>query len=161
MNKKLIRLTEADLHRIVKESVNRILTESKNSKRYRQKAIQVAAQILGMDVADPSIENFVRNFENNLIGCSDSFYRFLPKFIEIASQQVKMNNKEDYSKLVVIATELCHLARDPEARQELDKISIATNVRDLENIRNMIESKIRMKRKKDPFGDDPFSRDIY
>jgi hypothetical protein len=156
MNKKLIRLTEADLHRIVKESVNRILTESKNSKRYRQKAIQVAAQILGRDVADPSIENFVRNFENNLIGCSDSFYRFLPKFIEIA-----LNNKEDYSKVVVIATELCHLARYPEAKQELDKISIATNVRHLENIINMIMSRIRMKRKKDPFDDDPFSRDIY
>ena len=29
MNKKLIRLTESDLHRIVKESVNRILMESK------------------------------------------------------------------------------------------------------------------------------------
>ena len=28
MNKKLIRLTESDLHRIVKESVNRILRES-------------------------------------------------------------------------------------------------------------------------------------
>ena len=27
MNKKLIRLTEQDLHRIVKESVNRILNE--------------------------------------------------------------------------------------------------------------------------------------
>lgn len=27
MNKKLIRLTESDLHRIVKESVNRILNE--------------------------------------------------------------------------------------------------------------------------------------
>ena len=30
MNKKLIRLTEGDLHRIVKESVNRILNESFN-----------------------------------------------------------------------------------------------------------------------------------
>ena len=29
MNKKLIRLTESDLHRIVKESVNKILKESK------------------------------------------------------------------------------------------------------------------------------------
>ena len=28
MNKKLIRLTEGDLHRIVKESVNRILREN-------------------------------------------------------------------------------------------------------------------------------------
>ena len=27
MNKKVIRLTESDLHRIVKESVNKVLTE--------------------------------------------------------------------------------------------------------------------------------------
>ena len=31
MNKKLIRLTESDLHRIVKESVNRVLMESLDS----------------------------------------------------------------------------------------------------------------------------------
>ena len=31
MNKKLIRLTESDLHKIVKESVNRILKESLDS----------------------------------------------------------------------------------------------------------------------------------
>jgi hypothetical protein len=31
MNNKLIRLTESDLHRIVKESVDRILTETYNS----------------------------------------------------------------------------------------------------------------------------------
>ena len=30
MNKKLIRLTESDLHRIVKESVKKILTEGEN-----------------------------------------------------------------------------------------------------------------------------------
>jgi hypothetical protein len=34
MNKKLIRLTEGDLHRIVKESVNRILKENASSKLY-------------------------------------------------------------------------------------------------------------------------------
>ena len=33
MNKKLIRLTESDLHRIVKESVNRIINENDNSGR--------------------------------------------------------------------------------------------------------------------------------
>jgi len=32
MNKKLIRLTESDLHRIVKESVKRVLNESINDK---------------------------------------------------------------------------------------------------------------------------------
>ena len=36
MNKKLIRLTESDLHRIVKESVQKILRESKE---YEQKRI--------------------------------------------------------------------------------------------------------------------------
>ena len=39
MNKKLIRLTEQDLHRIVKESVNRVLRESAydmNSLEYKQ-----------------------------------------------------------------------------------------------------------------------------
>ena len=46
MNKKLIRLTESDLHRIIKESVNRILKESiegdfescadKSSKEYQE-----------------------------------------------------------------------------------------------------------------------------
>jgi hypothetical protein len=39
MNKKLIRLTESDLHRIVKESVNRILREASyniNSPEYKQ-----------------------------------------------------------------------------------------------------------------------------
>ena len=33
MNKKLIRLTEGDLHRIVKESVRRVLKESDNNLR--------------------------------------------------------------------------------------------------------------------------------
>lgn len=36
MNKKLIRLTESDLHRIVKESVNRILKESDEWDAYLQ-----------------------------------------------------------------------------------------------------------------------------
>ena len=33
MNKKVIRLTESDLHRIIKESVNRILMEAKRQPR--------------------------------------------------------------------------------------------------------------------------------
>lgn len=35
MNRKLIRLTESDLHRIVRESVNRVLNESFKSKKLR------------------------------------------------------------------------------------------------------------------------------
>ena len=37
MNKKLIRLTESDLHRIVKESVNRILSEMNEGKYVNNK----------------------------------------------------------------------------------------------------------------------------
>ena len=37
MDKKVIRLTESDLHRIVKESVNRILNEIGNGPEYQKK----------------------------------------------------------------------------------------------------------------------------
>lgn len=46
MNKKLIRLTESDLHRIVKESVNKILNEIGDTERgqYALGAVQARAQ---------------------------------------------------------------------------------------------------------------------
>jgi len=40
MNKKLIRLTESDLHKIVKESVKRILKEDIEDKIYSEKEMQ-------------------------------------------------------------------------------------------------------------------------
>ena len=41
MNKKLIRLTENDLHRIVKESVNRLLNEAHyDAKDYRRRKMR-------------------------------------------------------------------------------------------------------------------------
>ena len=42
MNKKLIRLTESDLHRIVKQSVNKILKEGVGDNAYLQQNIQQA-----------------------------------------------------------------------------------------------------------------------
>ena len=42
MNKKLIRLTEGDLHRIVKQSVNKILKEGVGDNAYLQQNIQQA-----------------------------------------------------------------------------------------------------------------------
>ncbi len=47
MNKKLIRLTESELHRIVKESVNRVLKEGHNEDYMEAKQI-----IDGMDFED-------------------------------------------------------------------------------------------------------------
>ena len=44
MNKKLIRLTESDLHRIVKESVNRVLNEIGDTKRGQNLLGQVHAR---------------------------------------------------------------------------------------------------------------------
>lgn len=50
MNKKLIRLTESDLHRIVKESVNRVLTETQEwfsaGNKHHQKAFFKIQQII-------------------------------------------------------------------------------------------------------------------
>jgi hypothetical protein len=45
MNKKLIRLTESDLHRIVKESVNRVLRE--NKVRTNRKTIKESGHLYG------------------------------------------------------------------------------------------------------------------
>ena len=42
MNKKLIRLTESDLHRIVKQSVNKVLKERIGDNAYLQQNIQQA-----------------------------------------------------------------------------------------------------------------------
>ena len=47
MNKKLIRLTESDLHRIVKESVNKILNESFNPNNEKLKFIIDIVRDLG------------------------------------------------------------------------------------------------------------------
>ena len=41
MNKKLIRLTESDLHRIVKESVNRILRESNGYMKWTKQVFDI------------------------------------------------------------------------------------------------------------------------
>lgn len=52
MNKNLIRLTESDLHKIVKESVNRVIKESNNSETYEKllEAGRIIEQVLGHDL---------------------------------------------------------------------------------------------------------------
>ena len=55
MNKKLIRLTEGDLHRIVKESVNKILNEIGNTPKYQYLLGSLAARQNrnNLDLYDP------------------------------------------------------------------------------------------------------------
>ena len=57
MNKKLIRLTESDLHRIVKESVNNVLNEGVSS-------AWDAIERSGYDVYDNFVD-FLKNFYAN------------------------------------------------------------------------------------------------
>ena len=45
MNKKLIRLTESDLHRIVKESVNRVIKEAKIDTPYQTQRNKVILMV--------------------------------------------------------------------------------------------------------------------
>jgi hypothetical protein len=92
--KRMIRLTESDLHQIVKESVNRILregyskknflslNESKNSHRAKKQALAIASQLLDWDEirANHVVEMFMEKF---LKGCDDWFIKFLPKLVEI------------------------------------------------------------------------------
>lgn len=44
MGKKIIKLTEGDLHRIVKESVSRILNEIGDTEKYQKKLGKLAAR---------------------------------------------------------------------------------------------------------------------
>lgn len=57
MNKKLIRLTEQDLHKIVKESVNRVLKESKYEDGYDsgQFLCQTQIEMYGEEAAKEKI----------------------------------------------------------------------------------------------------------
>ena len=49
MNKKLIRLTESDLHKIVKESVNRIINEMGDTNRVKEREQKAAEYVKGAD----------------------------------------------------------------------------------------------------------------
>ena len=47
MNKRLIRLTEGDLHKIVKESVNRVLKEARSGEWNQYRLDDFASKVLG------------------------------------------------------------------------------------------------------------------
>lgn len=59
MNKKLIRLTESDLHRIVKESVNKILKENDENYYYDDaiEALQMSDGFLGFEEWYPAFQD--------------------------------------------------------------------------------------------------------
>ena len=59
MNKKLIRLTESDLHRIVKESVNRILKENDENYYYDDaiEALQMSDGFLDFEEWYPAFQD--------------------------------------------------------------------------------------------------------
>ena len=71
MNKKLIRLTERDLHRIVKESVRRVLKESGNNLR---ELAQRLAEVGGGSLTDEERE-LLRNAGYTFNTISGSGYR--------------------------------------------------------------------------------------
>ena len=73
-NKKLIRLTESDLHRIVRESVNKVLNEIGDTKRGQNLIGQVAARAMhrgdyrtahdAYDRENKDRDDFVKGFNN-------------------------------------------------------------------------------------------------
>ena len=87
MNKKLIRLTESDLHKIVKESVNRILNEGMFDFFKRQPSKE--------EMRQQRIENY---YETNII-----------KSLRQAAMSFKVHNSDP---LYINALKLCIKARD-------------------------------------------------
>ena len=66
MNKKLIRLTESDLHKVIKESVNKVLTEL-DWKTYANAAKKAREQ--GREIQDGIlIEQLNEHLTNNMVG---------------------------------------------------------------------------------------------
>ena len=85
MNKKLIRLTESDLHKIVKESVKRILRES-NIPRYEQ---PVFIDCSSPNDADVSVEIGLSDYASSLFyvgGCGTDGYAALEAVVEYLIQ---------------------------------------------------------------------------
>ena len=79
MNKKLIRLTEQDLHRIVKESVDKILNEIGNTPEYQNKLGRLAAlkKSNGQDQEANDIGFYAQRNDTtrNIPGPSDEYTR--------------------------------------------------------------------------------------
>lgn len=144
--KMVLRLTESDLHRIVKESVNRILredyskkntlnlNESKTRKRAIKQAIEVGRRTIRGTVPDPIIERYVHEFTDKfMMGSPDYFYAYLPVLAEIA---FRSKTRDEYTQVGEITMELSRLARMPEAREVIRGIRNANTVEDLEGILN-------------------------
>jgi hypothetical protein len=70
--KKVVRLTEEDLHRIVRKSVNRVLNESANSKRAHRQSMKIIADSFGLDIEDPKVKNIENQILNTFF--SDGFH---------------------------------------------------------------------------------------
>jgi hypothetical protein len=77
MNKKLIRLTESDLHRIVKESVNKIMKEAFDVSRFGDDTLEQIDNMRFTD-AQKMILNYALELEER--GFSDEEYYELAFF---------------------------------------------------------------------------------
>ncbi len=81
MNKKLIRLTESDLHRIVKESVNKILNESQsNIMPYFSKLENAKNGLSDVAFNCPDIPQEIRQ---EIIDCTRVIKRIMNEFTNI------------------------------------------------------------------------------
>ena len=105
MNKKLIRLTESDLHRIVRESVNKILNEIGDTHlgSYQLGRVYARARRNGKDDVAKRASNGVKHFPAFLRGHNDQNYHMdavanWPKYAE--GEDERMNSSiEKYRKL--------------------------------------------------------------
>ena len=78
MNKKLIKLTESDLHRIVSESVKRMLSEAEDGgwivdESEAQEAYNLAVEVMGEETINKAIVETLSN--NQLAECLAFIFR--------------------------------------------------------------------------------------
>ena len=106
MNKKLIRLTESDLHRIVKESVNKILNEM-DWKAYQSAADKVKAQT---PISRETLSNS-QEFDkvSNSLQRSDSFHKAAISALKDKYGEGNLDLLDSYLKRGYTLDDICRL----------------------------------------------------
>ena len=92
MKKKLIRLTEGDLHRIIKESVNKVLKESYREPREMKKVMIYPNIIDGNQASQIAEEN---GLEEEWMGAKEWF-----EGVVSSNEEFELENMPKYNKFI-------------------------------------------------------------
>ena len=104
MNKKQIRLTESDLHRIVKESVKKLLKEGENNALYFQEKLY---KLIGQLVID--LKTVIKNTDTSnqqSFGSTEDKLRSISNLMYHTDKNMAQQAESTFGKLLQVINEL-------------------------------------------------------